>query len=89
MRVEPIFEKGDYIINRNAGDMAIVKGVTKKGYYTFKEYYGGMFEDLKDLKNYNYDLQINYQKFFDKCTDEEKEKLDNIINEHKEKGEGK
>ena len=23
--VEPIFKKGDYIINRNAGDMAIVK----------------------------------------------------------------
>ena len=32
-KIEPIFKKGDYIINRNAGDIAIVKGVTKKNYY--------------------------------------------------------
>lgn len=82
--VEPIFKKGDYIINRNAGDMAIVKGVTKKNYYQFDVYYEGMFNELKDVKNLNYDLQVNYQKFYDLCTEEEKKKLDDII---KEKGE--
>jgi hypothetical protein len=82
--VEPIFKKGDYIINRNAGDMAIVKGVTKKNYYQFDAYYGAMFDTLKDVKNLNYDLQVNYQKFYDLCTEEEKKKLDDII---KEKGE--
>lgn len=82
--IEPKFSKGDYIINRTSGDMAIVKGITKKGYYQFSAYYGHMFGKLKDVKNFNYDLQINYQKFFDLCTDEEKKELDKII---KEKGE--
>lgn len=82
--VEPIFKKGDYIINRASGDMAIIKGVTKKNYYQFDAYYGAMFDALKDVKNLNYDLQVNYQKFYDLCTEEEKKKLDDII---KEKGE--
>jgi hypothetical protein len=82
--VEPIFKPQDYIINRASGDMAIVKGVTKKNYYQFDAYYGGMFKELKDLKNYPFELQINYQKFWELCTDEEKKKLDDII---KEKGE--
>ena len=83
MKTEPKFAKGDYIINRTAGDMGIVKGITKKGYYQFKAYYDAMFNELKDLKNLNYDLQVNYQKFFELCTDEEKKKFDEII---KEKG---
>ena len=77
--IEPKFQKGDYIINRVSGDMAIVKGITKKGYYQFSAYYGHMFKRLKDVKNENYDLQVNYQKFYDLCTEEEKEKLDEII----------
>ena len=77
--IEPKFQKGDYIINRTSGDMGIVKGVTKKGYYQFTAYYGDMFHELKDVKNQNYDLQINYQKFYDICTEEEKKKLDDII----------
>ena len=81
--VETKFKKGDYIINRTSGDMAIVNGVTKKGYYQFEKYYGGMFGDLKDVKDKNYDLQINYQKFFELCDEKEKEKLNEII---KEKG---
>jgi len=81
--IEPKFQKGDYIINRISGDMGIVKGITKKGYYQFSAFLGGMFNDLKDVKNQNYDLQINYQKFYDLCTDEEKKKLDDLI---KEKG---
>jgi hypothetical protein len=80
---EPKFKKGDYIINRTSNDMGIVKGVTKKNYYQFSAFYGGMFKQLKDVKNQIYDLQVNYQKFFDLCTDEEKKKLDDII---KEKG---
>lgn len=73
------FKKGDYIINRTCGDMAIVNGVTAKGYYTFQEYYDEMFHNLKDLKKYTYELQVNYQKFFELCNDEEKERLDDII----------
>jgi hypothetical protein len=77
--IEPKFQKGDYIINRTCGDMAIVKGITKKGYYQFEAYYGGMFKQLKDVKDNNYDLQINYQKFYDLCDENEKKKLDEII----------
>lgn len=83
-KIEPKFKPQDYIINRASGDMAIVKGVTKKNYYQFDAYYGGIFKELKDVKNSNYDLQVNYQKFYDLCTEEEKKKLDDII---KEKGE--
>ena len=83
-KVEPIFKKDDYIINRSAGDIAIVDKVTPKNYYTFKTYYSDMFKELKDLKKYKYELQVNYQKFWELCTDEEKKKLDEII---KEKGE--
>lgn len=83
--MEPKFNKGDYITNRTAGDLAIVNGITKKGYYTFKEYYSKMFDSLKDLKAYKYELQINYQKFWDLCTDDEKEKLDCLIKQQNEK----
>lgn len=83
-RIEPIFKEGDYITNRTTGDMAIVKGVTKKGYYQFKVYYGNMFHELKDVKNKYFDLQINYQKFYNLCNDDEKKKLDNIIKKNKE-----
>ena len=77
--IEPKFKKGDYIINRTNGDMAIVKGITKKGYYQFEAYYGNMFHKLRDVKNYNYDLQINYQKFYEICDEKEKNRLDEII----------
>jgi hypothetical protein len=46
-----------------------------------KAYYGKMFDELKDVKDNSYDLQINYQKFYDLCTDEEKKKLDEMIKE--------
>ena len=81
--VEPKFKKGDYIINRTSGDMAIVDSVTAKNYYHFKAYYGSMFNDLKDIKNKLYDLQVDYQKFYELCNEKEKKKLDEII---KEKG---
>jgi hypothetical protein len=77
--IEPKFQKGDYIINRTCGDMGIVKGITKKGYYQFEAYYGNMFKQLKDVKDKNYDLQINYQKFYELCNENEKKKLDEII----------
>lgn len=77
--IEPKFQKGDYIINRACGDMGIVKGITKKGYYQFEAYYGNMFKQLKDVKDKNYDLQINYQKFYELCDENEKKKLDEII----------
>jgi hypothetical protein len=83
MRVEPIFKSGDYIINRNSGDMAIIDKVTPKNYYHFKAYYGNMFKELKNVKDNNYDLQVNYQKFYDFCNEDEKKRFDKII---KEKG---
>jgi hypothetical protein len=76
--IEPKFKKGDYIINHNSGDIAVVKEITKKGYYQFYHYYGGM---LKELKDKGHSLQVNYQKFFDLCTEEEKNMMDNIIEE--------
>ena len=78
--IESKFKKGDYIINRKSKDMGIIKDISTKGYYQFKVFYGGMFKRLKDDE---YELQVNYQKFFDLCTNEEKENLDKII---KEKG---
>ena len=78
--VEAKFKKGDYIINRTSKCMGIIKSVTPKGYYAFKEYYGAIFDELKEE---GYELQINYQKFYDLCTEEEKEKLDNIIKQKK------
>ena len=81
--VEPLFKKGDYVINRSANDIAIIKGITKRGYYQFEAYYDGMLGELKDVKDKSYDLQINYQKFWDICTNEEKQHLDEII---KQKG---
>lgn len=77
--MEALFKKGDYIINRSSGDIAIIKGVTKKGYYQFEAYYGAMFNELKDVKNGNYDLQVNYQKFFELCNEEERKMLDDVI----------
>jgi hypothetical protein len=79
MRVEPIFKPGDYITNRTSGDLAIVDKVTPKNYYRFKVYYGNMFHELKDVKNKYFELQVNYQKFYDQCNEEEKKKLDEII----------
>ena len=85
--IEPKFQKGDYIVNRKDSfensDIGIVKKIKKKGYYQFSALYGGMFHELKDVSDKNYDLQINYQKFYELCTDEEKKKFDEIL---KEKG---
>lgn len=82
--IEPIFKKDDYVVNHYSGDLAIIKGISKKGYYQFKAYYDAMFCEFKDLKNSSYELQTNYQKFFELCNDEEIKKLNDLI---KEKGE--
>jgi len=71
------FKEGDYIINRKCGDIAIFDKVDKKGYMMFKKYYGKMFKEFKDITKYT--LQINYQKFYDICTSEEKEKFDELL----------
>lgn len=81
--IEPLFSKGDYIINRSAGDIAIVKGISKKGYYQFDAYYNAMLNELTDLKKYTYELQVNYQKFFEHCNKDEKDKINKIIEERK------
>ena len=76
-------KKGDYITNPTSGDLAIIKGVTKKNYYQFEAYYGKMFNELKDVKNPLFDLQVNYQKFYRLCNEEEKNKLNEIIKSNK------
>ena len=78
-KIKNKFNPCDCIVNRSAGDIAIVKSINNKGYYQFKEYYNDMFHELKDLKKYNYELQINYQKFFELCNDDEKKKIDDMI----------
>lgn len=78
---EEKFKNGDYIISKPCGDMAIYDKTDKKGYMHFKHYYGAMFGEFKDAKTYT--LQINYQKFYEPCTDEEKKFLDDKL---KEKG---
>lgn len=75
--IEPKFNDGDYIINRTGGDIGIVKGVNKKGYYTFSKFMGGMFKQLKDCDSFT--LQVNYQKFYDYCTDEERKVIDQKV----------
>ena len=79
--IEPKFKNRDYIINHSSGDIGIVKGITKKGYYQFKAYLGGMFGWL-DMNGH--ELQVNYQKFYDLCTDEEKKKIDDAIKENEQ-----
>lgn len=79
------FKQGDYIINRSGGDMGVFDKLDKKGYMHFKMFYGGMLKYFKDVKTYT--LQINYQKFFDLCSEEEKNKLDKLYAEYKQKGE--
>lgn len=81
--VDPKFKNGDYIINRTCGDMAVVKGVTQKGYYTFSHYYNSMTKNMKDLVKYTYELQVNYDKFWDFCTEEEKMDLNEKIEKAK------
>ena len=81
--IEPKFKKGDYIINRAAGDMAIVKGVSKKNYYQFSSYYDAMLHEMKELDKYPYELQVNYQKFWDLCDNNEKKDLDKKMGNNK------
>lgn len=76
MRVEPKFKPGDYIINRTSGDMGIIDKITPKNYYRFKAFWGHIFKEVKEK---NYELQVNYQKFYDLCNENEKKRLDEII----------
>nr|DAU33938.1 MAG TPA: hypothetical protein [Caudoviricetes sp.] len=71
------FKEGDYIINRKCGDIAIFDKVDKKGYMHFEKYYSKMGNYFKDITKYT--LQINYQKFYDICTSEEKEKFYELL----------
>ena len=82
--IEPKFKQNDYIVNHASGDLAIVSHLDKKGYYHFKVYYGAMFKNLKDVKDPNFSLQINYQKFYELSNDEEKKQLDEIIKKSEE-----
>lgn len=75
--LEEKFKKGDYIINRACGDMAVYDKVDKKGYMHFKYYYSGLFGELRDCTVYT--MQINYQKFYELCDDGEKGKMDRVI----------
>lgn len=74
---EPKYRKGDYIINRKSKDIAIVKGIDKKGYYHFSAYLSGMFGTLKDADNTT--LYHSYQQFFEPCNDDERKIIDDAI----------
>lgn len=78
--IEPKFKKGDYIINRTAKEMAIYDKLDAKGYMHFKRYRHGMLGDFVNPKEFT--LQINYQKFYEPMTDEEKDIFNKIIEEH-------
>lgn len=71
------FNPGDYIINRKCGDMAVFDKVDKNGYLHFEKYYSKMGNYFKDVKKYT--LQINYQKFFDNCTEEEIKLFNDVL----------
>lgn len=75
------FKKGDYIINRKCGDIAVYDKCDDKGYMHFKHYYGDMFKKLKDCKVYT--MQINYQKFYDLCNEEEINKMNELVKNEK------
>ena len=74
------YKEGDFIINRDAGDMAIVSKIDKKGYYHFKRYYDAMF---KYFKENIYILQVNYEKFFEPMTDDEIKEFEELIEKEK------
>lgn len=74
---EEKFKNGDYIINRKCGDMAVYDKTDKNGYMHFKYYYGKMFDSFHDVKKYT--MQINYQKFYELCNDDEKNRMDDLI----------
>lgn len=75
------FKKGDYIINRSCGDMAVYDKTDKKGYMHFKYYYSAMFHELADCDKYV--MQINYQKFYDNCNEMERKTMDDILTQNK------
>ncbi len=77
--IEEKFKKGDYIVNRSAGDMAVFDKIDKKGFMSFKIYYGSMFSHVKSK---DYTLYSYYQKFFDICNEEEKAIFDYIIEDY-------
>jgi len=79
--IEPKFKKDDYIINRKGKVMGIVSKLDDKGYYHFKMCYGKVFDRFYDVKTEF--LQINYQKFFDFCTDEERKTVDELLKRYK------
>ena len=81
--IEPKFKKGDYVINRFCGDIAIIKGYTKNIYYTFDAYYSGMLHKFKNVKDKNQIMMFHYQTAFDLCNEDERKELDKLI---KEKG---
>ena len=68
------FKKGDYIINRKTGNIGIFDKLKKRHLY-FTHYYSDMFDKISN----DHHFAIDYQDFFDICTEEEKEKMDEII----------
>lgn len=82
MAIEPKFKKDDYIINRTGNVMGIISKLDDKGYYHFKFFYGGMFDTVYDTKTEL--LQINYQKFFDFCNEEETDKINKLYKKYKD-----
>ena len=85
--IEEKFKKGDYIISHHCGDMAVYDKIDKKGYMHFKHYYNAMFHSFNNVKEYT--MHINYQKYYDLCSEAEKEALDKLIKDYKSNNENK
>lgn len=85
--IEEKFKKGDYIISHHCGDMAVYDKIDKKGYMHFKYYYNAMFHSFNNVKEYT--MQINYQKYYDLCSEAEKEVLDKLIKNYNSNNENK
>lgn len=76
IKFEEKFKKGDIIICHGCKDIAVYDKTDKKGYMHFKEYYDRMFDRMKDVKRYT--LQVNYQKMWNLCTQEEVQRFEDI-----------
>lgn len=71
------FAKGDKIVSRTSGDMGVFDKIDKKGYVHFKQYVGGMFHDMKNVKEYT--LQSNYLKLYELCSEEDEREFEKLI----------
>ena len=79
-KIDCEYKEGDYIISHASGDMGVFNKIDKKGYVHFKKYYDCMFEYIKGDE---YNFHMNFLKFFEPCNEEEKKKMNEILEDEK------